>query len=374
MKSRQTAALDLGKTWVIKVGSSLVTENGRGLARDLIARWVDDIAELHRSGVRVVLVSSGAVAEGMVRLGMGTRPDSVHLLQAAAAVGQMGLVQAYESNFQRHQLITAQVLLTHADLRSRERYLNARSTLASLLDLGVIPVVNENDTVVTDEIRLGDNDTLAGMVANLIEANTLVLLSDQEGLYSSDPRLGDAELIDEAFAQENRLMDAAGPGTSLGRGGMETKILAARIAARSGARTIITHGARDHVIRELSSGALSGTLLKPDQEILASRKQWLASLRTRGRLQLDAGAAQVLQQSGKSLLAVGVKQVEGEFTRGDLVSCVDEDGIEVARGLTNYSAEETRMIMGRATIEIEKILGFGNEAELIHRDNMVLSR
>ncbi len=374
MKSRQTAALDLGKIWVIKVGSSLVTENGRGLARDLIARWVDDIAELHRSGVRVVLVSSGAVAEGMVRLGMGTRPDSVHLLQAAAAVGQMGLVQAYESNFQRHQLITAQVLLTHADLRSRERYLNARSTLASLLDLGVIPVVNENDTVVTDEIRLGDNDTLAGMVANLIEANTLVLLSDQEGLYSSDPRLGDAELIDEAFAQENRLMDAAGPGTSLGRGGMETKILAARIAARSGARTIITHGARDHVIRELSSGALSGTLLKPDQEILASRKQWLASLRTRGRLQLDAGAAQVLQQSGKSLLAVGVKQVEGEFTRGDLVSCVDEDGIEVARGLTNYSAEETRMIMGRATLEIEKILGFGNEAELIHRDNMVLSR
>ncbi|MDA1302216.1 MAG: glutamate 5-kinase [Proteobacteria bacterium] len=363
-----------GRTWVIKVGSSLLTQNGRGLSLDFIGRLADDIAELKRSGIRVVLVSSGSVAEGMVRLGFQTRPESIHLLQAAAAVGQMGLIQAYESHFKRHRLITAQVLLTHADLRSRERYLNARSTLTSLLDLGVVPVVNENDTVVTDEIRLGDNDTLAGMVANLIEANTLVLLTDQEGLYSSDPRFGKADLIEEAFAGEARLDQVAGPGSKLGRGGMQTKISAARIAARSGAQTIITYGARDQVIRELAAGTLYGTLLKPDRAMLASRKQWLAGLPSRGRLQLDAGAAEVLRTRGRSLLPVGVRGADGSFTRGEVVSCIDESGFEVARGLVNYSAEETRLIMGRATSDIENILGFTNEEELIHRDNMVLSR
>ncbi len=365
--------LDVGRTWVVKVGSSLLTQNGKGLAVDLVAHWVDDIAALRQSGIRVVLVSSGAVAEGVVRLGLGKRPVSTHLLQAAAAVGQMGLVQLYESNFQRHHMHTAQLLLTHDDLRSRERYLNARSALTALLDLGVIPIVNENDTVATDEIRFGDNDTLAGMVANLIEANTLVLLTDQRGLHTRDPHLGDSELLAVASASDSKLDEMAGSGRGIGRGGMVTKVQAARIAARSGANTIIASGTTPNVLSNLSAGEVTGTLLRADRELLASRKQWLATLPTKGKLFLDDGAVKVLQTQGKSLLPVGVTRTAGGFTRGDRVSCMNEGGREIARGFANYSDRETRAIAGKPSTDIEAILGFVNEEELIHRDNLVLS-
>jgi glutamate 5-kinase len=366
--------LDAGKTWVVKVGSSLLTRQGAGLAVELVAQWVDDIVALHQKGIRVVLVSSGAVAEGMVRLGLDKRPESVNLLQAAAAVGQMGLIQLYESNFQRHRMHTAQILLTHDDLRARERYLNARATLKRLLDLNVVPVVNENDTVVTDEIRFGDNDTLAGMVANLIEADTLVLLTDQQGLYDRDPRLGGATLLSSAAASDEKLDEMAGAGGVMGRGGMVTKVQAARIAARSGANTVIASGQSANILRDLDRGELHGTLLKADTAPLVSRKQWLAALPVRGKVYLDSGAVLVLKNQGKSLLPVGVKKVDGEFTRGDMVACVNADGHEVARGFINYNHHETCNIMGRATRDIESILGFVNEEELIHRDNLVLSQ
>ena len=365
--------LDVGNIWVVKIGSSLLTRNGQGLAFDLVSQWVDDIAALHRTGKRVVLVSSGAVAEGMTRLGFTERPRSIHLLQAAAAVGQMGLIQLYESNFQRHQMHTAQVLLTHDDLRSRERYLNARATLNSLLDIGVVPVINENDTVVTEEIRFGDNDTLAGMVVNLIEADTLILLTDQPGLYEKDPKLGESDLLMTASASDEKLNGMAGAGSMIGRGGMVTKVQAARIAARSRANTIITSGGMPNILKTLATGQVSGTILRADLELLASRKQWLATLPASGKLYLDAGAVDALKTRGSSLLPVGVKQVEGSFTRGDMVSCIDTQGQEIARGLINYGVKETRSIMGRPSAEIEISLGFVNEEELIHRDNLVLS-
>ncbi len=363
-----------GRTWVIKIGSSLLTDNGLGLNRALVNGWVDDIVASAKAGVDIVIVSSGAVAEGMARLNLATRPKSLHLLQAAAAVGQMGLVQLYESSFQRHGMHTAQVLLTHDDLRSRERYLNARSTLKGLLDLGVIPVVNENDTVVTDEIRFGDNDTLAALVANLIEANTLILMTDQAGLFSSDPRTNtDARLIRHDKASNPRLDTMAGQGGSIGRGGMVTKIAAARIAARSGANTVITSGRIAGIVGHIGAGKVEGTLLSADKAVLVSRKQWLATLTSRGRLTLDAGAVRVLRSQGRSLLAVGVIAVEGAFKRGDIVSCVDEQGAELARGLVNYEHNEARMIAGKASGEIEGILGYLGDDELIHRDNLVLS-
>ena len=364
---------DAGKTWVIKIGSSLLTGDGRGLANAPVSGWVDEIVSVYRSGVQVVLVSSGAVAEGMSRLGMATRPSQVHLLQAAAAVGQMGLVQLYESNFQRHGLHTAQVLLTHDDLRSRERYLNARSTLRNLLALGVIPVVNENDTVVTDEIRFGDNDTLAALVANLIEANTLLLMTDQQGLFTADPRKSPGgTLIAQARARDVSLDKMAGGSGSIGRGGMVTKLGAARIAARSGANTVIASGREHEVITRLAHGDVAGTLLVAEKEVLASRKQWLAGLPLRGRLVLDAGAVRVLIREGRSLLPVGVRQVNGTFTRGDMVSLLDETGSEVARGLVNYNDKEIEMIAGHPTAQIESILGFVSDEELIHRDNLVV--
>ena len=363
-----------GSIWVIKIGSSLLTRNGQGLAKDAMADWVSQIAALHAAGIKVVLVSSGAVAEGMSRLGLSRRPESLQLLQAAAAVGQMGLVQAYESLFKGFGLHTAQILLTHDDLKSRERYINARSTLTSLLDLGVIPVVNENDTVVTDEIRFGDNDTLAALVANLIQANTLLLLTDQLGLYVTDPRHdANAELVRVRQARDLSLDQMAGAGGALGRGGMVTKVNAARIAARSGASTIIASGASDQVITKLSQGQVTGTLLLADQEILDSRKQWLAALPAKGTLVLDDGAVKVLESKGSSLLPVGVTRVNGVFTRGEMVSCCDAKGREVARGLVNYNSEEAAGIRGRASREIESILGYPGDVELIHRDNMVLS-
>jgi|TARA_B100002003_G_C14155447_1_gene556239 glutamate 5-kinase len=363
-----------GATWVVKIGSSLLTDNGQGLAVGLVNDWVDDLARASRNGVRVVIVSSGAVAEGMLRLGFEERPKSLHLLQATAAVGQMGLIQLYESSFQRHQMRTAQVLLTHDDLRSRERYINARSTLRDLLDLGVIPVVNENDTVVTDEIRFGDNDTLAALVANLIEANTLILLTDQKGLFSSDPGVDkNAELVPSAKASDGRLDAMAGGSSTLGLGGMKTKIAAARIAARSGANTVIVSGRETNVLQEIAVGAVSGTLLTADKAVLVSRKQWLATLPVKGKLILDQGAVEVLRTRGRSLLPVGVKRSEGEFTRGEIVSCVSEEGAEIARGLVNYSQSETVRIIGRASREIESILGYIGDEELIHRDNLILS-
>jgi len=368
------AVADAG-TLVVKVGSTLVTNEGRGLDTAAIARWAAQIAQLRVLGKRCVLVSSGAIAEGMQRLGWTKRPSAIHEQQAAAAVGQMGLVQAYESCFREHGLATAQVLLTHADMADRERYLNARSTLRTLLDLGVIPVINENDTVVTDEIRLGDNDTLGALVTNLVEADALVILTDQAGLYDADPRRNpSARLIGEAQAGEPRLEAmAGGAGSDLGKGGMITKVLAAKRAARSGAHTVIASGREPDVLLRLARGEALGTLLRAGTMPLAARKQWLADhLNLDGRLTLDAGAVSALSSGGKSLLPIGVHEVSGAFERGAVVACVDSNGREVARGLANYSAAETRQIMGRPSGEIESILGYVDEPELIHRDNLVL--
>ncbi|MBO6556481.1 MAG: glutamate 5-kinase [Pseudomonadales bacterium] len=362
-----------GDIWVVKVGSSLLTNNGMGVDRSLVQGWADQIAELRARSIRVVLVSSGAVAEGMQRLGIKARPHSLHELQAAAAVGQMGLIQMYESAFQRHDIHTAQILLTHDDLKSRERYLNARSTLTQLLDLGVVPIVNENDTVVTDEIQFGDNDTLAALVVNLIGADTLLLLTDQPGLMSANPTMNpDAELIKTKPAGAVELDDMAGEGSALGRGGMVTKIRAARTAARSGAKTVIASGREQEVMRRLSQSDVTGTLLTPDRESVVARKQWLASLPTRGYLTLDEGACRVLKGEGRSLLSVGVTKTRGSYTRGDVVSCLDGDDREIARGLINYGNEDVVRILGVSSDQIESVLGYLAEEELIHRDNLVL--
>lgn len=367
--------LQHARRWVVKIGSALLTANGAGLDREAMAEWCRQIAALRQAGVEVVLVSSGAVAEGMTRLGWRTRPHALHELQAAAAVGQMGLVQAYESQFQRFGLHTAQVLLGHDDISARDRYLNARSTLTTLLSLGVVPVVNENDTVVTDEIRFGDNDTLAALVANLVDADILVILTDQQGLYDADPRAHrDARLIAEAAVDDATLESMAGASAgTLGRGGMVTKLRAARLAARSGADTVIAGGAVPEVLLSIAAGADTGTLLVAGREPLVARKQWLAGmLKLCGTLQLDDGAVRVLRESGRSLLPVGVRGVSGDFHRGDLVACVDVAGREVARGLVNYNADEARRIAGRASAEIEALLGYRGEEELIHRDNLVV--
>ncbi len=363
------------KTLVVKVGSSLVTNNGEGLDQAAIAAWASQIARLVQAGKQVVLVSSGAVAEGMQRLGWKKRPTAVNELQAAAAVGQMGLVQMYETCFAQHGLHTAQVLLTHDDLADRKRYLNARSTLRTLLDLKVIPIINENDTVVTDEISFGDNDTLASLVANLIEADVLVILTDQHGLYLADPRKDpEAPFIAHAFAGDPALEAmAGGAGSSVGTGGMLTKILAAKRASRSGAHTIIASGREADVLVRLAQGEHLGTHLQAKQIKTAARKQWLADhLQLRGKLTLDNGAVKALIQEGKSLLPIGVTAVEGDFERGEVVACCDETGREIARGLVNYSAAETSRILRKPSSEIEKILGYVDEASLIHRDNLIL--
>ncbi len=364
------------RRWVIKIGSALLTRDGAGLDLPAIQGWVDQIAVLLEQGMDVVLVSSGAVAEGLCRLGWKQRPHALHDLQAAAAVGQMGLIQAWESCFARHGRQTAQILLTHDDLSNRERYLNARSTIRSLLALGVVPVVNENDTVVIDEIRFGDNDTLAALAANLVEADNLVILTDQNGLFDRDPRQhAEAKLISEALVSESSLdAMAEGGAGSLGRGGMVTKVRAARLAARSGASTLIASGREPGVLEALRRGDEIGTLLRAGEALVTARKQWLAGhLQTRGRLVLDAGAISVLQKSGGSLLAVGVTAVEGGFARGDMVVCIDSEGQEVARGLVNYPASDVRKIMGQPSDRIESLLGYVDEAELIHRDNLVLA-
>jgi glutamate 5-kinase len=363
------------RRWVVKIGSALLTAEGAGLDRQALGGWVDQMADWLRPGHELVLVSSGAVAEGMCRMGWTQRPDTLHELQAAAAIGQMGLVQAWESCFQRRGRHTAQVLVTHDDLSDRKRYLNARSTLQTLLSLGVIPVVNENDVVANDELRFGDNDTLAALVANLVEADLLVLLTDQDGLFDADPRGNPgARLIEHARVDDMALDRYAGASKGiLGSGGMHTKLRAARLAARSGTATIIASGKRPDALREIAAGHELGTLLVPAQEPDAARKRWLAGqLQARGRLHLDAGAVQVLRKSGSSLLAVGVTNVEGGFSRGEMVVCLGPEGEEVARGLVNYSADETRRIAGQPSSRFEEILGYMDEEELIHRDNLVV--
>ena len=364
------------KRLVIKIGSALLTNNGSGLDRAAIDGWVEQINQLLAAGKEIVLVSSGSVAEGIVRLGWKQRPETIHELQAAAAVGQMGLIQTYESSFQRFDRLTAQILLDHDDLASRQRYLNARSALQTLISLNVIPIVNENDTVVTDEIRFGDNDSLAALVANLIDADLLVILTDKDGLYSANPDVNsDATLISEAMASDTSLDALAGGSASgLGRGGMVTKLQAARLAERSGCSTVIVGGSNNNIISAVADGENVGTLLTASQQPIAARKQWLAGhLQAKGQLLLDAGAVKVLTGQGRSLLAVGVTDVVGHFTRGDLVSCVDSDGQEIARGLVNYNSDEARRIKGQSTEAIADILGYLEDDELIHRDNMVIN-
>ena len=363
------------KRLVVKVGSSLVTNSGAGLDHDAIATWAAQIAALKAMGREVVLVSSGAIAEGMQRLGWKKRPSAVHELQAAAAVGQMGLVQVYETCFRKHGLHTAQILLTHDDLADRKRYLNARSTLRTLLELNVIPIINENDTVITEEIRFGDNDTLGALVTNLIDADALVILTDQTGLYSADPRKdATATLVSEARAGDPALEAmAGGAGSDIGSGGMLTKILAAKRAARSGAHTVIAWGREPDVLIRLARGEAIGTQLIAGEMKTVARKQWLADhLQVSGKLTLDDGAVNALRREGKSLLPIGVTEISGDFERGEVVTCLDAKGREIARGLVNYSAQETRQILRRASTEIESILGYVDEPELIHRDNLVL--
>jgi glutamate 5-kinase len=359
---------------IIKAGSSLVTNEGRGVDFDAVSRWAGQIAGLRAAGKDVILVSSGAIAEGMRRLGWTQRPREMHQLQAAAAVGQMGLAQAYETAFRELGMVAAQVLLTHADLADRQRYLNARTTLLTLLEQGVVPVINENDTVVTDEIKFGDNDTLGALVTNLVEGDVLIILTDQSGLYSADPRKhADARLISQADAEDASLQAmAGGAGTGIGTGGMATKVTAARRAARSGAHTVIASGREPDVLLRLARGEVVGTQLLAGHAKLAARKQWMADhLQLRGWVTVDDGAARRLRAQGASLLPVGVVEVQGDFERGDVIAVRDGNGVEVARGLSNYAASQARRIMRHASTEIEAILGFSEEPELVHRDNMV---
>ena len=367
--------MSVHQRWVIKVGSSLVTDDGRGLDRGAIEGWADQLASLAASGTELILVSSGAIAEGIKRLGWTTRPKLIHQLQAAAAVGQMGLIEAYQQAFAAHQLKCAQILLTHADLADRVRYLNARSTLLTLLGLNVVPIINENDTVITDEIKFGDNDTLGALVANLVEADLLVILTDQAGLFDADPRRDPkALLIAQGAAGDVNLERVAGSaGSAIGRGGMLTKVLAAKRAATSGASTIIASGREPDVLTRLAAGEAIGTRLHATLNRLSARKQWMADhLQLAGAVVLDGGAERALISAGRSLLPVGVVAVEGDFARGDVIACKNQAGAVLARGIVNYASTEARRIAGRSSADIEVLLGFIDEPELIHRDNLVV--
>ncbi|PIE35385.1 MAG: glutamate 5-kinase [Gammaproteobacteria bacterium] len=371
--SRET--LNSARRWVVKVGSSLLTAEGRGLDHELIGHWTEQIAALKSGGRDVILVSSGSIAEGLARLGIRERPTAVNELQAAAAVGQMGLIRAYETGFERFGILTAQILLTHEDLADRRRYLNARGTLSTLLAHSVLPIVNENDTVTTDEIRLGDNDTLGAQVANLLDADVLVLLTDQQGLYDKDPRRhADAELIRSADASDPDILALAGPaGSSLGSGGMRTKVLAAERAANNGTSTIVADGREPDVLARLMQGEAIGTLFTSNRRPQDARKRWLSDqLRARGQLRLDAGASRALLERTTSLLAVGVTDCLGDYSRGELVSCVDPEGREIARGLVNYNANDTRRVIGEPSRRFREILGYSYEPELIDRSNMIV--
>ena len=377
MNKLNSSVLQNAKRIVVKVGSSLVTNNGRGLDEEAIGEWCRQLAVLMRDGREVIMVSSGAIAEGMKRLGWTSRPTAIQELQAAAAVGQMGLAQMYETKLRGHQLGSAQVLLTHADLADRERYLNARSTLLTLLKLGVVPVINENDTVVNDEIKFGDNDTLGALVANLVEADALVILTDQKGLFTADPRKEPtAHFIHEAKAGDPALEAmAGGAGSSIGRGGMITKILAAKRAAGSGASTVIAWGREPDALVRLIQGDSIGTLLVAQTQKTQARKQWMADhLQLRGTVVVDAGAAAKVRDEGKSLLPIGMVQVEGDFSRGDVIAVKSPDGTEIARGLANYASGEARLLCRKPSSEFEKLLGYVAEPEMLHRDNLVLTR
>ncbi|MES2415473.1 MAG: glutamate 5-kinase [Pseudomonadota bacterium] len=365
------------KRIVVKVGSSLVTNEGRGLDADAISEWCTQLAALVKEGREVIMVSSGAIAEGMKRLGWNTRPKAIHELQAAAAVGQMGLIQAYETKLRESGIGSAQVLLTHADLADRERYLNARSTLLTLLQLGVVPVINENDTVVIDEIKFGDNDTLGSLVANLVEADALIILTDQRGLYTADPRKNpDAKFVHVGNAGDPALEAmAGGVGSSIGSGGMITKILAAKRAAGSGASTVIAWGREPHALLRLTRGEAIGTLLVAQTQKNQARKQWMADhLQMRGSVTVDAGAISKVRDEGKSLLPIGMTSVQGDFSRGDVIAVRDDQGLEIARGLANYSSAEARLICRKASSEFERLLGYTAEPEMLHRTNLVLTR
>ena len=362
---------------VVKVGSSLVTNEGRGLDAEAIGQWSEQLAALVKDGREVIMVSSGAIAEGMKRLGWRTRPKAIHELQAAAAVGQMGLVQMYETKLRENGIGSAQVLLTHADLADRERYLNARSTLLTLLQLGVVPVINENDTVVNDEIKFGDNDTLGALVANLVEADALIILTDQKGLYTADPRKDPAaRFVHEAKAGDVALETmAGGAGSNIGRGGMITKILAAKRAAGSGASTVIAWGREPQALTRLIRGEAIGTLLVAQTQKMQARKQWMADhLQLRGSVTVDPGAASMVQGGGKSLLPIGMTGVQGDFSRGDVIAVRDTEGFEIARGLANYSSTEARLICRKVSSEFERLLGYTGESEMVHRTNLILSR
>ena len=377
IKKPHSAVLRKAKRVVIKVGSSLVTNEGRGLDEEAIGEWCRQIAHLMRDGREVIMVSSGAIAEGMKRLGWVVRPKAIQELQAAAAVGQMGLAQMYETKLRQNELGSAQVLLTHADLADRERYLNARSTLLTLLKLGVVPVINENDTVVNDEIKFGDNDTLGALVANLVEADALIILTDQKGLFTADPRKDvNAQFVTEAKAGDPELERmAGGAGSSIGRGGMLTKILAAKRAAGSGASTVIAWGREPDALMRLTAGESIGTLLVAQTQKTQARKQWISDhLQMRGAVVVDAGAVLKIRDGGKSLLPIGMVQVDGDFSRGDVIAVLDPSGTEIARGLANYASSEARLICRKPSSEIERLLGYAAEAEMLHRDNLVISR
>ena len=375
--AKKSSILRKAKRVVVKVGSSLVTNEGRGLDEAAIGEWCRQMAHLVRQDCEVIMVSSGAIAEGMKRLGWSQRPHAIHELQAAAAVGQMGLAQMYETKLRENGLGSAQVLLTHADLADRERYLKARSTLLTLIGLGVVPVINENDTVVNDEIKFGDNDTLGALVANLVEADALIILTDQPGLFSADPRKDPAaQLIEQARAGDPTLEAmAGGAGSSIGRGGMITKILAAKRAAGSGASTVIAWGREPDALIRLKNGESIGTLLVAPTQKTRARKQWIADHRQmRGAVWVDAGAAAKVREEGKSLLPIGMFQVDGEFSRGDVIAVRDDQGVEIARGLANYASAEARLMCRKPSTEIEGLLGYVAEPEMLHRDNMVLTR
>ena len=361
------------KRWVVKVGSALLTNDGKGLDTSIVQMLADQLASLRATGRDVVLVSSGAIVAGLARLNLSERPHEIHLSQAAAAVGQSALVRAYEEYLSPHGVTTAQILLSHADVRARDRYLTARSTLSTLITMGVLPIVNENDTVVTDEIRLGDNDTLAALVANLVDADALLILTDQDGLMDSDPRQTDhATLIESADVHDPDLDIVAGTSSALGRGGMATKLSAARLAARSGTGTVIANGRLPDVIAQVTAGHPLGTFLHTRRQPQSARKQWLASLlHAKGTLVLDEGAVRGVSEQGRSLLPIGIVGVSGEFQRGDLVSCVDSAGRERARGLVNYASGEASALIGKGSVDIESVLGYCGEEEMIHRDNLV---
>jgi len=363
------------KRWVIKIGSALLTKDGRGLDYAAIEDWSEQIAQLRKQGIEIILVSSGSVAEGMSRMGWSKRPTELAELQAAAAIGQTGLIEAYENQFKKHGIQAAQILLTHDDISNRKRYLNARNTLRALLKFKALPIINENDTVALEEMRLGDNDTLAALAANLIEADLLVILTDQEGLFDKDPRHNDdAKLISEDSANNTDLLKFVGDiSTSLGSGGMGTKLTAAKRAAHSGCATVIASGRVEKVLQRLAQGKKIGTLLKPEQTQITARKQWIAGqVQVCGTLILDQGASQAIQKNGTSLLPVGIEKSEGTFDRGDVVDCKNNDGDIIARGVVNYSHNEVRQLYKTPSKQISNILGYAGEAEIIHRDNLVV--